>query len=373
MPWNTIRTATPGSPALSDYWNTDARDNLNYIHATVERYSANVSGTALAAGDVVIWSGTANNQITTVGGSAGYTGTDIGVLMDTSVAAGGTAWARLGGYVATVKVTGAVARGDLLQHSGTATYAQVGSTGAFARALSANASGTAFVEARLFGNQQVAASMSFATPAITLGTAHAAGTATTAIRSDATILAFGTALPGTMTAGGAGTAGTAALTAHIDHKHPFTALVIGDLPQQPYCSLRRTSAKSLTGGAGFTRVEFNGGVASEIADPQAMHGTAVSADDSKITVPSGATGWFLIVASTQWNNVTGNKQLAVYKNGTIYVNVQSVGDATNTTTLINIFQDAASAGDYYEMYAAVGTNSDMIANSVNFSVARLTS
>lgn len=60
----------------------------------------------------------------------------------------------------------------------------------------------------------------FATPAIVLGTAAAAGAATTVIRSDATIVAFDTTLPAAITPGSAGAVGTAAAAARRDHDHP---------------------------------------------------------------------------------------------------------------------------------------------------------
>lgn len=360
MPWNTIRTATAGSPALSDYWNTDARDNLNTLHATVERFSANVSGTALAAGDVVIWSGTANNQITTVGGSAGYTATDIGVLTDTSVAAGGTAWARLGGYVAALKVTGAVARGDLLQHSGTATYAQAGTAGAFARALSANASGTAFVEARLFGNQQVAASMSFAAPALTLGTANAAGAATTAVRTDATILAFGTALPGGMTVGGAGTAGTAALTARIDHQHPLTALGQSSLPIIPFARAKHDADQSVNHDT-VTTIALN----TEVFDTDGMHDNVTN--NSRLTAQTA--GMYLIGGAIAWNtaSATGWRQARITMGtaNTLLTFSNEDGSTSYNVTNVVLTTQALQVGEFVELAAYQNSGGAMNVLSVD--------
>lgn len=58
---------------------------------------------------------------------------------------------------------------------------------------------------------------SFAAPALTLGTANAAGTATTTIRSDATILAFDATTPAAV--GTAGAVGAATVAARRDHVH----------------------------------------------------------------------------------------------------------------------------------------------------------
>ena len=87
---------------------------------------------------------------------------------------------------------------------------------------SGGASGTAIVT--LTGSQGVGvgASTSFGTPALTLGTANAAGAASTAIRTDATVLAFDVTTPAASPLGGAGSTGAAAVAARRDHVHPVT-------------------------------------------------------------------------------------------------------------------------------------------------------
>ena len=59
----------------------------------------------------------------------------------------------------------------------------------------------------------------FATPAIVLGSAAAAGVATTTIRSDGTIAAFDTTAPTTSAVGDAAAVGTVAFAARRDHTH----------------------------------------------------------------------------------------------------------------------------------------------------------
>jgi hypothetical protein len=73
------------------------------------------------------------------------------------------------------------------------------------------------------------AGVSFATPAIVLGTAAAAGAASTAIRSDSTIVAFDATTPTTQAVGDAGATGSAAVAARRDHKHPITRPSLDDL------------------------------------------------------------------------------------------------------------------------------------------------
>ena len=65
----------------------------------------------------------------------------------------------------------------------------------------------------------------FATPAIVLGSAAAAGAAASVIRSDSTIAAFDTTAPGNITPGAAAAAGTAAFAARRDHTHGFGSIL----------------------------------------------------------------------------------------------------------------------------------------------------
>lgn len=59
----------------------------------------------------------------------------------------------------------------------------------------------------------------FATPSIVLGTAAAAGAAGTTIRSDSTIAAFDTTVPGTIAEGASAATGSVAFAARRDHTH----------------------------------------------------------------------------------------------------------------------------------------------------------
>jgi hypothetical protein len=59
----------------------------------------------------------------------------------------------------------------------------------------------------------------FATPSIALGTAAAAGAASTVIRSDATVLAFDATVPVTQASADAAATGSASVAARRDHKH----------------------------------------------------------------------------------------------------------------------------------------------------------
>ena len=63
-----------------------------------------------------------------------------------------------------------------------------------------------------------------ATPALTLGTANAAGDAETAIASNSTLLAFDATVPDAITFGQSGAAGSATVTARRDHAHAMASI-----------------------------------------------------------------------------------------------------------------------------------------------------
>lgn len=91
-----------------------------------------------------------------------------------------------------------------------------------ASAISFNPAGTIAatdVQAAIEEVAAEASGASFATPAIVLGTAAAAGAASTVIRSDSTIVAFDATAPTTQAFGDAAAAGSAAVSARRDHKH----------------------------------------------------------------------------------------------------------------------------------------------------------
>lgn len=82
----------------------------------------------------------------------------------------------------------------------------------------------------------------FATPAIALGTAAAAGAAATVIRSDATIAAFDATVPVTQAFSDAAATGAAAVSARRDHKHGMPAAPAGATPAIPAIVLGTAAA-----------------------------------------------------------------------------------------------------------------------------------
>lgn|GEM_PF-5256478 len=107
--------------------------------------------------------------------------------------------------------------------SGAASSSATAAAGAFGVFQgSGGASGTALVTLTGTQGAGIGAATSFATPALTLGTANAAGAASTAIRTDATVLAFDVTTPAALTLAGAGAVGAAAVAARRDHAHAVT-------------------------------------------------------------------------------------------------------------------------------------------------------
>lgn len=105
--------------------NAQWRDNLDHLHGPQEQPFTNSSGVALAVGDVVVQDSDTTVTTTTTVGDARP------VLVATAAVTSGAVgfFAASGFYL--VNVTGAVARGDALQTSGTAKKAQAGSSNAF--------------------------------------------------------------------------------------------------------------------------------------------------------------------------------------------------------------------------------------------------
>lgn len=125
-----------------------------------------------------------------------------------------------------VLVTGSATRGQFAfpsTTSGAASSSATMAAGAFGVFQGSATSGnTAIVTLTGTQGQGVGATTSFGTPAIVLGTAAADGAASTAIRTDATIVAFDATTPAALTLGGSGAVGAAAVAARRDHGHAVT-------------------------------------------------------------------------------------------------------------------------------------------------------
>lgn len=147
-------------------------------------------------------------------------------------------------------------------------------------------------------SQMSGGSTSFGTPALTLGTSNSAGSASTAIRTDATIAAFDATAPTTQAFGDSAATGSAAVAARRDHKHamPTAAITTSGLTQASGKLLGRSTAST--------------GAVEEITV-----GTGLSLSGGSLTATGGASS--LEVAEADGTpDVTGVTKIVV-SNGTL--------------------------------------------------------
>jgi hypothetical protein len=146
----TTPDSTPTGQFTGSRWNTYIRDNLIYLHDLATLFVLNSSGVAWALGSVV--------AISAVADLVGLTTTTIGDarlmgVAQSNIADGTSGYVAVLGRVNAMNVTGAVARQQPVQASGTAQYGQQGAGNAFATSLTAfagpgNGSISAFIHNR---------------------------------------------------------------------------------------------------------------------------------------------------------------------------------------------------------------------------------
>lgn len=111
--------------------------------------------------------------------------------------------------------------------------------------------------------------------------------------------------------------------------------------------VRLSSSQSTTNDAG-TIINFD----TEVIDTDNYHST--SSNTSRLTVPSGKAGKFVVGCSAVFaNNGTGYRNISFRKNGTTYFNnisAQNVGGSGNAGVMVTMVYDMA-VGDYFEIDA----------------------
>ena len=187
----------------------------------------------------------------------------------------------------------------------------------------------------------------FGTPAFTLGTANAAGTAITAVASDSTLLAFDTTDPAVVTTA-ASTVGSATTTARRDHAHGIT-----DTSCRVYANATQSISDSTT-----TLVTSWG---SESFDTDTMHDPA--SNPGRITIKTAGT--YLVGASLGFSaNTTGSREVQIQKYNGVGVVIDS-GDAfagrTNYNSPVGCYD--MDVDDYFLCY--VWQNSGGSLNTLN--------
>lgn len=191
-----------------------------------------------------------------------------------------------------------------------------------------------------------------AVPALTLGTANAAGTAITAIASDSTILTYDGTLPDAITFGQSGSAGSSATAARRDHAHAMaseTASLIG-------CRVYDNGNQSIANG---TSVAVAFGV--ENFDTDTMHDT--STNNTRITAKTAGT--YIIYGNVRWyDGTTGQRQLTIRLNGsTIVGQIQTAPAISGATEQVIVCMWQLDVDDYVElvMYQNTGSALNMMA------------
>lgn len=209
---------------------------------------------ALAAGDVVVLQSDGTVAKTTTAADT----RPVGVVQDAIAVGefGAVAWA---GPVDLINVVASVTAGDYAETSTTGGSAQSAGTtpgtGTFGYFTSSGTTPSGFLTG--FGGGGLG--VTYGTPALTLGTANAAGSTDEAIRRDATILAFDATAPTTQAFGDSAATGSAAVAARRDHKHamPGAAVTSSGLTMATARLLGRTTASTgaveeITVGSGLS-------------------------------------------------------------------------------------------------------------------------
>jgi hypothetical protein len=191
-------------------------------------------------------------------------------------------------------------------------------------------------------------SASFATPAIVLGSAAAAGAASTVIRSDATIAAFDATAPVTQAFGDAAAVGTAAFAARRDHKH--------GMPSSPGGSGTLTTIEEADGSptdSAVTKLVLPNGTLSIVGHVATYTPAASGGSLSMPTVVQG-------VASSGVNTTNPTLTIAAAASGNrIVLGLNLVGRASTSVTCTNVTWTkivgtaTSGGGSRYELWVGV--------------------
>lgn len=143
-----------------------------------------------------------------------------------------------------------------------------------------------------------------------------------------------------------------------------------DSPTQPRCSAYHSTTQAF---AASTPAVFN--LNSEDIDVGSMHDTATNT--SRITIPTGGDGLYLVVAQTNFtqdSGTDGEMQVFIRKNGTNtnFVNYRGVSAAGVKAGICVVGLLSLVATDYVEMYGDPGGRAfTTISNATRLSVVKL--
>jgi hypothetical protein len=116
----------------------------------------------------------------------------------------------------------------------------------------------------------------------------------------------------------------------------------------------------------LTTLAFN----AETYDTNAFHDN--STNNSRITIPSGKAGYYLVTATGQWDvNAVGRRELYIAKNGTLTASCEVTASATAYPTPSFSYPLSLSVGDYLEVKLYQGSGGNLTFFGPLFSVSYL--
>lgn len=130
------------------------------------------------------------------------------------------------------------------------------------------------------------------------------------------------------------------------------------------CSAYHSTTQSITAGTGGAALNLD----SEEYDTAAMHDPVTN--NSRITIPSGGAGAYLVIGETTRDGATGSVELSIRKNGT---NVRTITHATPAATVqVKAVLNGLVATDYLELHANPVSNTTVFGNAAAAKATRLT-
>lgn len=177
-------------------------------------------------------------------------------------------------------------------------------------------------------------------------------TRATALLNAAALLADNETVTGAWTFSGATT-----FSNTVTSSSTFTST--GQMKAQVYLTTANQSITTAT----VTAISFN----AENFDTGAMHDNGSS--PSRLTIPVGGAGVYMFYGQVTFdNNVTGRREIYIYKSGSLVAKAKYfTPDATEDTVLNISYIDNASVADYYEIqvYQNSGAGLDVVNGSTN--------
>lgn len=228
------------------------------VDATSGAATLNVGARIDTGTTAALWLGGDTTSTTVAGGITFGSGRDVNIFRSAAntlnITATGTPVLQVGGS-SVLRAADFTAKGQILVGTGSGTFVAVGvgTDGHVLTAASAQASGVQWAATATgghtienngtpltqrtglnfnngivatddAGNNETDINLDYGTPALTLGTSNAAGSAATVIRSDATIAIFDATTPANLAAAAA--TGSAAFAARRDHVHSTSGLAV---------------------------------------------------------------------------------------------------------------------------------------------------